>query len=121
MTTSVIERDHVLANLPNYDDEGIAFQAHPDPLPDTIPLYRFFHTQTGHHFYTANEAERDALLIADLFPLEAAPPYDYEGITYYVDKPSPYADYVPPEEAPLTLPGGLLPDLSLVGGGDGGA
>ncbi|MDC0399335.1 Ig-like domain-containing protein [Alphaproteobacteria bacterium] len=114
-TIDTNERDTVLATLDNFVYEGIAYQAHDEPLADTVPLYRFFHTQTGNHFYTVNEAER-----VDI-EQNQSPPYSSEGIKWYVDEPTPIPTlFTPPEDQPLTLLGGILPDTSLIGGGDGG-
>jgi len=115
-TIDTNERDTVLATLDNFVYEGIAYQAHNEPLADTLPLYRFFHTETGNHFYTTNEEER-----LDI-ELTQSPPYNSEGIKWYVDAPTPIPTlFAPPEDQPVTLLGGMLPDQSLIGGGDGGA
>ena len=118
-TIDTNERDTVLATLDNFVYEGIAYQAHNEPLADTLPLYRFFHTQTGNHFYTTNEAER-----LDI-ELNQSPPYNSEGIKWYVDAPTPMPTlFAPPEDQPITNPGGVFTGISgfdSIGGGDGGA
>ena len=49
-------------------------------IPETVEdgVYRFFNTQTGTHFYTAAEAEKDSI-IANL------PTFNFEGTAYWVD------------------------------------
>jgi len=51
------------------------------------PVYRFFNTLRGGHFYTISETERD-YIIHDL------PQYTYEGVKFYVNK-SQYANTRP--------------------------
>ena len=53
------------------------FTSNPDSIPETnfgTTVYRFFNNDTGVHFYTANETERDA--VADL------PNFNPEGASY---------------------------------------
>ncbi len=45
-------------------------------LPDPTPVYRFFNTGGGSHFFTTNEAEKDAVIAG-------APGFRYEGIAFY--------------------------------------
>lgn len=62
-TASEAERAHVLATWPHFVPEGIAFHA-VKAERGTIgqPVWRFFNTQTGTHFYTASAAERAHVL-----------------------------------------------------------
>lgn len=62
-TASETERAHVLATWPHFVPEGIAFHA-VKAERGTIgqPVWRFFNTQTGTHFYTASAAERAHVL-----------------------------------------------------------
>ena len=57
-----------------------------EPIPDSSPLYRFWSNNKQGHFYTANEAEKDAI-IADYDDDE----WHYEGIAYnvYLDNSRP--------------------------------
>ena len=88
-----------------------------EEVAGSIPVYRFRNEDTGAHFYTANEAERTFLLD---FPQYV--PEGNNGVAYYVDPGDPIPTFfTPPEDQPLTLLGGILPDPSLIGGGDGGA
>ncbi|MCC0175409.1 hypothetical protein I4641_00240 [Waterburya agarophytonicola K14] len=79
-TTSEVERDSIIDNLPNYQFEGESFIGAPNSAENDItgvlPVYRFFNTSTGVHLYTASEIERDAVT-ANL------PNYTPEGISYY--------------------------------------
>lgn len=79
-TTSEVERDVIIADLPNYEYEGESFISAPSPeendLAGVTPVYRLFNTSTGVHLYTASEVERD-------FVTENLPNYTPEGISYY--------------------------------------
>ncbi|MEL6442367.1 MAG: hypothetical protein AAFQ80_24360 [Cyanobacteria bacterium J06621_8] len=60
-TGNETERDAVL-ELPNFSFEGASYES-VDPLtgdPAPSPIYRFLNLDTGIHFYTISEAERDA-------------------------------------------------------------
>lgn len=66
------------ATWPNiFAYEGIAWYASKVKGPGWLPIYRFFNTQTGTHFYSATPVERDNV-IANL------PQFAYEGIGYYI-------------------------------------
>ena len=68
----------------DYQDENIDFAALTNDRDaitgETIaaakPVYRFFNSHTGAHFYTMNEAEKDTIQSNDFG-------YDFEGISYY--------------------------------------
>lgn len=75
-TTSVAERDNVLATLPFMNFDGPAFHAASVFVPGLSPVYRFYNTQTGVHFYTISQAERVSVL-------DNLPQFTYEGIAYY--------------------------------------
>ena len=49
-----------------------AYLGYTEEVAGSTPLYRFFNTQTGTHFYTAAEAEKDSI-IANL------PSFNFEG------------------------------------------
>ncbi|MEO8486900.1 MAG: DUF1800 family protein [Betaproteobacteria bacterium] len=51
------------------------------------PVFRFYNTQTGTHFYTINQAERDLVLVR-------YPQFAYEGPAYFA-YPQPRADNLP--------------------------
>ena len=78
-TTSEVERDSVIENLPNYEYEGESFTGAPNPEEDitgVVPVYRFFNSNTGVHLYTSSEVERNAVT-------KNLPNYTPEGISYY--------------------------------------
>jgi VCBS repeat-containing protein len=77
-TLSEAERDFVIDTLPSYRFEGVGFGAYndPDDRSGLVPVFRFFNTETGGHFYTASEEERD-------FVLEELPSYRFEDIGFY--------------------------------------
>ena len=78
-TTSEVERDAIIEDLPNYEYEGESFVGAPnseaEDITGVVPVYRFFNVDTGVHLYTASEVEREA--VAEL------PNYNSEGISYY--------------------------------------
>ena len=96
-STNPDERTMVLRNSgPNNKNEvdwpyvyqGAKFQvAH--TYPGAVPLYRFYNTQTGHHFFTINEDER-AHILAQI--RDAGWPFVDEGIAFevYADDPTPF-------------------------------
>ncbi|ALN75649.1 hypothetical protein [Aureimonas sp. AU20] len=78
-TTNAAERDQVIRTLSNFNYEGVAYKAYTSSENGAHEeLYRFFNKQTGAHFYTTSEAERDSI-VANL------PNYSFEGVAYYVD------------------------------------
>ena len=80
-TTSEVERDSILNNLPQYELEGVSFVGAPsvDPLTGTSPVYRFFNQDTGIHLYTADENERAFVeQNLDNYVLEGTPYYGYD-------------------------------------------
>lgn len=77
-TTSVAERDDVIARYPQlYRYEGIAYPVVGTACAQVHPVYRFYNTRTGTHFYTVSDAEK-ALVEAQL-----SEAYHFEGIAYY--------------------------------------
>jgi Protein of unknown function (DUF1566)/Repeat of unknown function (DUF5648) len=84
-TISSAEKDHVIATWPAiYAYEGIAWHASNTAQTGWVPVYRFFNTKIGTHFYTTSAAERDSVIATLSW-------YSYEGIAYYVrqDAPAP--------------------------------
>jgi hypothetical protein len=78
-TSNTAERDS-LTNNPTggYQFEGAAFKvANAQNDPGQMPLFRFYNTVVGNHFYTASTTERDSI-IGNL------PQYQYEGTAFYV-------------------------------------
>lgn len=60
-TVSAEERDLVIAVLPSFRFEGVAFQAYQQAGAGLNAVYRFYNWQTGVHVYTANAQERSAM------------------------------------------------------------
>ena len=52
------------------------FDAHTAPTSGTTPVYRFYNSQTGTHFYTMSEQEKDHVIAT-------YPVFVYEGARYY--------------------------------------
>ncbi|HBP01254.1 MAG: hypothetical protein UY41_C0042G0003 [Candidatus Moranbacteria bacterium GW2011_GWE1_49_15] len=79
-TTSENEKIKLSESLnSSYAFEGTAFYALPDDSlqPSAVPVYRFYNSSNGDHFYTASENEKDKIT-NNLSTL-----YQYEGIAFY--------------------------------------
>lgn len=75
-TSDEAEKNDVRSQLANvYTFEGVAYTVTATPQPGTTPVWRFYNRRNGTHFYTADEAERDAV-VANL------------GATYTLDGPA---------------------------------
>ncbi|MCC0177186.1 S8 family serine peptidase [Waterburya agarophytonicola K14] len=78
-TTSETERD-IVRELDNFSFEGEVFSAYSletgTSIEGAIPIFRFFNTSTGAHFYTPSVAERDNVE-------DNLPDFQSEGIAYY--------------------------------------
>ncbi len=86
-TSNEIEAQTV-GELLNFADEGIAFQvvsAQSTDVTNTIPIYRFFNTQVGSHFYTASEVERLIVAEDERFNFEGVVFRGFEAETISVD------------------------------------
>ena len=103
-TTSVEERDQIIRY--SYGDnelgaywpfvyQGAQFGPAMN-YPDSVPLYRFYNYRTGHHFFTANESERDLI---DEQINSSGWPFIYEGIAFHV-----YASDPTPNSQGLEVP-----------------
>ena len=112
-TQDTDERDFVIANLDHFNFEGVAYQGHPDPVEGSLPLYRFLNTQTGSHFYTTNENEKNNIIAT------ASDLYNFENIAYHVYRPTDI-EFAPVQSDPTPLLG-ILPEIRVDLGGDGGA
>lgn len=79
-TQSQAETDHLRFRDRNWTYQGPAFRAR---VPQSgscstyAPVYRFYSSRFGSHFYTSNNAEKDHLIKHD-------PNWTYEGISYCV-------------------------------------
>ncbi|WP_207540761.1 hypothetical protein [Sabulicella rubraurantiaca] len=76
-TTSAVEAAHVRENLRVYRDEGQAFLAADEGLPNAVPVFRFFHTEAGGHLFTASAAEAASVRTS-------LPHYRDEGIAFHM-------------------------------------
>lgn len=91
-TTSAAERDMVIRESTDasftpanglwpYFYQGATFeQAHSST--GSVPVFRFYNTSTGHHFFTTSAAERDNVLKESTDPSYGQPglwPFKYEG------------------------------------------
>lgn len=94
-TTSEAEAEVILGNSSEllgspdewpYVYQGATFAA-ASRYGGAVPLHRYFNTQTGHHFFTANEFER-AYLNTQI--RDGAWPFSYEGVAFdvYLDDPN---------------------------------
>jgi hypothetical protein len=71
------EMNYVLNTLPQFNYEGVAFYGTSDSSAAGVsPVYRFYNYDTGAHFYTISEAEKDYIL-------SNLPNYSFEGEAYY--------------------------------------
>lgn len=75
-TSSVAERDSVIANLKSFKYEGIAFYAYSLRVTDSSPVFRFYNPKTAAHFFTISIAERD--WVQRTYPF-----FQYEGPSWY--------------------------------------
>lgn len=81
LTIEPNERDAILDLLPQFNFEGAPFQAFAadaaaaDGPGGLEEVYRFFNSHTGGHFFTASEAERDAVM-------ETGLGFTYEGVSF---------------------------------------
>ena len=82
-TADESERTVVVATLGStYLFEGVAYTVNTSNPANNAPLYRFYNTRDGSHFYTASAAERDSV-VANLAAL-----YRLEGTAYDVSATS---------------------------------
>ncbi len=80
-TTNQTEVDNILATMPQFHLDGVAFQAAGSYTPGLSPVYRFYNSRTGVHFYTISESEK-ANVLATL------PQFVLEGPAYYASQVS---------------------------------
>lgn len=74
-TPIAAERDWVIANLPTYAYEGVAFYGYEPRVLGSYPVFRLYNRSTRRHFYTMTTDDRDAVL--------ANPDVTDEGIGWY--------------------------------------
>jgi len=75
-TSSFEEKNFVSNTLPQFNYEGIAFSgAGITSAANVSPVYRFFNSATGTHFYTISKTEKDNIL-------SNLPNFNFEGEAY---------------------------------------
>tara|TARA_R110002072_G_scaffold136124_2_gene278193 strand:+ start:172971 stop:174677 length:1707 start_codon:yes stop_codon:yes gene_type:complete len=97
-TSNAEEANTIISNsspaIPGEDRWPYAFQgstfSSAKTYPGAVPLHRFYNTQTGHHFFTVSQDERDNVMrqIRD-----AGWAFNYEGDAYRVYPGDPTSDY----------------------------
>jgi|GEM_PF-4247553 len=90
------EKAFIEDNLDNYElREGEGFNS-VDPISgsDVEEVHRFFNTETGAHFYTTNEVERDSIL-------ENFEQYSYEDVKFYGYSSDAEGDDLPEDAMPV--------------------
>lgn len=78
-TISETEKNTIIENYAWYTYEGIAWYAFDNEInapTDALPVYRFFNLNTGCHFYTISETEKDTVIANYDW-------YRYEGVSWY--------------------------------------
>ena len=82
-TASESEKNNVINTLGNvYRFEGPSYSINLSNPNNTLPVYRFFNTRAGVHFYTASAAERDNVINT------LGGVYRFEGPSYNVSSTS---------------------------------
>jgi hypothetical protein len=80
-TASDAEKSNVIKNLSSiYRYEGIGYQVNVSNPDNKLPLYRFYNTKRGVHFYTANATEANDVIA------RLSGTYKYEGVAYHVSE-----------------------------------
>ena len=81
-TTSTVEYQYILDNLPHYTYEGVKFYVFgtSNPPLGSMGVHRFFNTRSGGHFFTTSGMEADYIR-------QNVPHFVYEGIKFYVMPP----------------------------------
>ena len=104
-TASASEKD-ILVNNPQwgYAAEGIAFYAYASQSSGASPVYRLYNSETGDHFYTSSETEKNNISVSPIYRfynttngdhfftsakserdqlINSSSPYAYEGTAFY--------------------------------------
>jgi hypothetical protein len=82
----MVQVRQTLSSVMSYD--GVAYTVDSASPAATQGLYRFYNVRSGNHFYTASDAERDAVMSG------LSSVYRYEGVAYMVSS-TPVAGAVP--------------------------
>ncbi len=76
-TSSLPEKESILASDASWSYEGVAFSAYTNNTTvNATPIYRFWSNAKQHHFYTASLEEKNFVIAND-------PSWAYESIAYY--------------------------------------
>jgi uncharacterized protein YkwD len=75
----VTERDELRARAGSFAYEGPAFEASNQAGGGLSPVYRFFNSATGVHFYTISETEKNHIQ-------QTLPQFQLEGVAYYASQ-----------------------------------
>ena len=59
---SVVERNKLMNNDPNWDYEEVGYCAYQGSVNGTVPVYRFYNLEYGKHFFTVSLSERNKLI-----------------------------------------------------------
>lgn len=82
-TTSVAERDFVMANYPRvWQYEGAKFGAYETQVEGSVPVHRFWSKVHNAHFYTASEEEKNRVIA--LYDDDV---WAYERVAFYAYSP----------------------------------
>lgn len=93
-TVSDIERENIIERSDtgelNYNYENVAYRVLAkdtdnltgEKIEGALPIYRFFNRQTGAHFFTISEFERDYII-------DNLSNYDFENVAYYAFESQP--------------------------------
>jgi hypothetical protein len=73
-TTGVTEKLNIMATLPHYKYEGVAWGV-PHESSETIDVFRFYDHRSTEHFFTTSVEERDLVI-------KTQPTYQYEGVAF---------------------------------------
>lgn len=97
-TISEAEKTAVIDNYNWFRFEGIGFFACPSQISGSSPVYRFFNTSAGGHFFTLSESEKNAVL-------ENYKWFRFEGTGFYATPliappPKPIPPITPPPSPP---------------------
>jgi len=93
-TVSADEAAMVLATWPHvFTLEGRTYSVSPTCVAGSDPVYRFYNTKTGSHFFTASPQERDVVAA------RWSSTYQYDGVAFYVAEagvaPNPFGMVFP--------------------------
>ncbi len=78
-TASCAERDMIVSKWGDtYTYEGVVYNVAASSAAACTPVYRFYNTRNGSHFFTVSAAERDTVIS------KLGATYSYEGVCFYI-------------------------------------